>query len=144
MAGAAGVSVFVLGAVGGEEDEREVASSASSSSSLTPSPTSSSFSLSFLLLFPRRRGPGACLGRAGGADGLQAGHLAWRFQSDRGPVPPLRLLKKAEEQKRVKSKSRVKRKPRKENDKKQNQIKNFFISLLSAPTLFLSFFCAFN
>lgn len=69
MAGAAGVSVFVLGAVGGRRRGRLLGFFFSA---LTPPPPLL-FSLSFLLLFPRRRGPGACLGRAGGADGLQAG-----------------------------------------------------------------------
>lgn len=104
MAGAAGVSVFVLSAVGGGGsgsgsgggEVAAVAAAAASSSSPSSPLSSFLFSHSSSSSSPDVAGLEPVWAALVALMACRLVSLAWRFQSDRGPVPPLRLLKKAE------------------------------------------------
>ena len=91
MAGAAGVSVFVLSAVGGGGGSAWSPSSLSSSLHLLSSFSSSSpSSSSSSSLSPDIAGLEPVWAALVALMACRLVSLAWRFQSDRGPVPPLR------------------------------------------------------
>ena len=95
MAGAAGVSVFVLGAVGGGGGE--VASSASSSL-LSPLPHLFSFPSPSSSSSPDVAGLEPVWAALVALMACRLVSLVWRFQSDAGPVPPLKRGKKSSEE----------------------------------------------